>query len=218
KGFLRIAPFIGFVFIAREHWELAKAARFELDGRLRESSKLAGEDAVVFEREKIGPLGIELANHCIITIVFCALVVEGYIYDYAARRLSDNFVEAHLDKLGTVSKWVLVPRLVTGKEFPKGSKGFELLKELVANRNSLIHSKSGPLFAFEQRSDQHAPSGRAEQILEFNGQLHRKAEAAIRTLDELALVMESLDPEEITSFFFQANVGKRKSQIDKYGT
>jgi hypothetical protein len=45
----------------------------------------------------------ELAKSSIIVIVFSAMAVEAYIYDYAARHLGDNYVKDHLEKLDTLS-------------------------------------------------------------------------------------------------------------------
>lgn len=87
-------------------------------------------------------IDIELAKLASITIVFAMISVEAYVYDYAARHLKDSFVKKYIDKLDPLSKWVIVPKLITGKELPRGGEWFQLLKNLVRERNSIIHSKS----------------------------------------------------------------------------
>lgn len=61
-------------------------------------------------------------------IVFCAMALEAYIYDFASRKLTDSYVQNHLDKLDTLSKWVVIPNLVTGKELPRDHRWFSLLR------------------------------------------------------------------------------------------
>lgn len=77
-----------------------------------------------------------------ITIVFSAMSVEAYIFTYGARYLGSGFFGKHLDKLGTIDKWILVPQLITGKQFPRDRHAFSLLKQLVKERNDLVHFKS----------------------------------------------------------------------------
>jgi hypothetical protein len=52
-------------------------------------------------------------------IIFAGIAAESIIYDFSARYLGDSYVEAHLDKLDLVSKWIVVPRMVCGAEMPK---------------------------------------------------------------------------------------------------
>ena len=73
------------------------------------------------------------------------MAVEAYIYDYAARHLGDNYVKDHLEKLDTLSKWVIIPELITGKEMPHREHWRVLLTKLIKTRNSIIHHKSSEL-------------------------------------------------------------------------
>lgn len=75
-------------------------------------------------------------------IVFAGMALEGFIYDYAAQNLSDSFVSKYLDKLDLKAKWVVVPRLVLGKQLDLGGKGLNLLGDLIRLRNGLVHPKS----------------------------------------------------------------------------
>ena len=87
----------------------------------------------------------ELHHHSASTIVFAALFLEAFIYDYAAANFSDTYTIKYLDKLSLVSKWVVISKLVTGKNFPTEGQAFEHLVKLHKARNSLVHYKSGPL-------------------------------------------------------------------------
>jgi len=83
-------------------------------------------------------------NHLIKAVTFGAMCLESFIYDYAANSFSDTYVRKYLDKLELVSKWVVIPRLTTGKDFPRESKAFEDLRRLIKERNDLVHAKSIP--------------------------------------------------------------------------
>jgi len=78
-------------------------------------------------------------------VTFGAMCLEAFIYDYAAHNLSDTYTRKYLDKLDLISKWVIIPRLVTGKILPRESQAFEHLKRLVKERNELVHPKSSVL-------------------------------------------------------------------------
>lgn len=203
--------------IARKYFDNASSCLEELTPLAEKLATLTGDDADSFEFEFVSPIEHEMLSHCLITVVFCALAVEGYIYDYAARNLGDSFVESHLDKLDVISKWVVIPKLITGKGFPKDSRGFQLLRQLVTNRNFIAHSKSAPVLVFDERVDGFVSSSAARKIQEFNSTLLEKAKDAITALDELALIMEDLDPNEFVSIHFCAPVGKNKKALEEYG-
>lgn len=85
----------------------------------------------------------EEAEECSsIVIVFAALCLEAFIYDYGAVNKSDSYMERYVDKLGPVAKWVVVTKLVTGKDFPTDSHAFEMLGKLMKARNDMVHFKS----------------------------------------------------------------------------
>ncbi len=79
------------------------------------------------------------------TIVFAAMCMESAIYEYAADHLGDDYVREHLDKLDTLSKWVVCLKLIGGYELRKDRASFSSLKGLISARNRLVHSKSEPL-------------------------------------------------------------------------
>ncbi len=75
-------------------------------------------------------------------IVFSAMALEAYINDYAIRYLSDNYFKVYFDKSDLLSKWVIIPRLTTGKQLDAGSEPVQDLSWLMALYNKLVHYKS----------------------------------------------------------------------------
>jgi|GEM_PF-2239528 len=75
-------------------------------------------------------------------IIFLCTFLESYIFDFAGIMLGDNYTKSHLEKLDTISKWILIPKLITGHEIDKSKSYYSRLKNLVMWRNKIIHSKS----------------------------------------------------------------------------
>ena len=153
--------------------------------------KIKGEDEAIIFEQKINPLQKDLAKSSLIVIVFSAMAVEAYIYDYASRHLGDAFVKDHLDKLDTASKWVLIPMLITGRELPRQQKWFELLKKLIKARNSIIHHKSSDTPTASTDIKRYLKKQRANS--EF---LYETAKQSISLLGLLADKIAEIDPEE----------------------
>jgi len=78
----------------------------------------------------------------LLPIIFGAMCLEAFIYDYGAQHLSGAFVKKHVDKLELPSKFVILSKLVTGNDFPTDSQAYEGLIKLKEDRNKLIHFKS----------------------------------------------------------------------------
>lgn len=83
-----------------------------------------------------------MAKYAAGAIIFSAIAVEAYIYDYAARHLSDSYAQSYVDKLDPASKWMVVPRLVEGRDLPNRGKWLPILKNLAKQRNLIVHNKS----------------------------------------------------------------------------
>lgn len=75
-------------------------------------------------------------------IIFAAMSMESFINDYATVNLGDSYFKSTIDKLNTVSKYLIAIQMITHKEFPKDSQAYEKLKFLFQIRNKLVHSKS----------------------------------------------------------------------------
>jgi hypothetical protein len=153
--------------------------------------KIKGEDEAILFEQKIVPLRKDLAKSSLIIIVFSAMAVEAYIYDYAARHLGDVFVKDHLDKLDTLSKWIIVPKLITGRELPRQQKWFELLKKLIKARNSIIHHKSSDAPTFSTDMQQYIKKQEAN-----SGLLDEAARQSAMLLNLLADKIAEIDPQE----------------------
>ena len=205
-----------FADIARKQWLSVQVGMDKLPELHNKLSQLTGDDAEYFVFSEIGPVEAEINSGCSIIIVMCALALEGYIYDYAARNLSDSLAK-DIDKLDTVSKWVIITQLATGKKFPKDGKAYQLLKQLVRDRNYLVHPKSAPTLVYDEKKSDWEMSGKALHMRDFLTSLVDKAYNALSAIDELALVMENLDPNESASFHLGSMVGKKKEQMDNFG-
>ena len=105
----------------------------------RETSK--GHDILEIE-EKIADAYSRRERAVVIPIVFGAMCLEAFIYDYGANHISGKYMKEHLDKLSIPSKFLVVSKLVTGKQFPTDSQAYEGLVKLKEDRNSLVHFKS----------------------------------------------------------------------------
>jgi hypothetical protein len=75
------------------------------------------------------------------SIVFSAMCLEAFIYGYSVKNLGKSYTNMHIERLGIESKFILVPRLVTGKEIDKSGQAYEGLKRLVKDRNKIVHFK-----------------------------------------------------------------------------
>ncbi|ETI57857.1 hypothetical protein [Marinomonas profundimaris] len=81
-------------------------------------------------------------RHSVKAIVFASMCVEAGINDYAGIQLGDSYCDKHIYSLDVISKWVVVPKLVCGREIDKSGPAFKALQQLVKFRNKLVHSKS----------------------------------------------------------------------------
>lgn len=176
--------------IARENLEKIPALERKLDLLRIASQRDLSDDETLRLYAEIDSVDEELGKSIFITIVFSAVALEAYIYDYAARHLDDSYVRDYIDRLDTVSKWVVIPRLITGQELSKEGKWLQLLKNLVAERNSIIHNKSLEI------------SNSSKGIRDLQ-KLHKKdiglpikAREAVELLDILVDEMINLDREE----------------------
>jgi hypothetical protein len=125
--------------LARRHLQLFRNEIVDLD-RLRAIGS-ANDD----EREASNQLARtqqrQALSEGLIAVVFSAFALEAHINEYGSRRLGRSLFE-RLDKLDTVSKWILVPRLVCGKELPKDRAPYQFLCELFRWRNEIAHPKA----------------------------------------------------------------------------
>ena len=160
-----------------------------IEANLGDASYAGDQVALEFELININK---ELAKLVSITIVFTTIAAESYIYDIAARHLSDSFVKKHIDKLDLISKWVIIPKLITGKELSRGGEWFQLLKNLVRERNSIIHSKTSELPYTTEEFQRYLEKRNDDQAAFL-----RKAKEAIDLLDRFLIEIGKIDHEEL---------------------
>ena len=107
---------------------------------LEQSAKHIPDDCPVCDR--INGLSHEALDHGFVTVAFSAFALEAHINEYGSRRLTATYFERFLDKLDTTSKWIVIPRLVCGKEIDRDSQAFQHLVELFRFRNKISHPKA----------------------------------------------------------------------------
>ena len=92
----------------------------------------------------------EVKRNIAFSTIFAALCLEAFIFDYAAHHLTTTFAKKYLDKSNLIEKWVIVPRFVLGKDFPRESQAFQNIRDLKKQRDKIVHSKSVPAPTQEQ--------------------------------------------------------------------
>lgn len=71
-------------------------------------------------------LRVRRFNQYSVAIVFAGMCIEAFLYDYAAQCFGDDFVRAHLDNLGFLSKCEAYPRLVLRSKIRSGSHLYKI--------------------------------------------------------------------------------------------
>lgn len=96
------------------------------------------DDDIDFVCEK----NAEIQRAAMVTVAFSLMTLESYINEYGIQLSSGSYFDNYLDKLDTRSKWVVIPRLFTHKQINTDAESFELLRELIALRNRIVHDKT----------------------------------------------------------------------------
>jgi hypothetical protein len=178
--------------IVRENAQKMASVEVQIIALKNQISKTNDVDAPPDLISELIALEDNLAKHASIVIVFSAIAIESYFYDYAARHLSDNFVQNYLDKLDMIGKLVVIPRLITGKELPRNKKWFSLAKNIVKARNLIVHSKSSDFpTATTEGVQQHL-----KKIESIDNLYLQSAREAIELLDILVVELSTLNPDE----------------------
>lgn len=194
--------------IARESFDKIVALeprKRALEADLKNANLLDDKTALEFNLMSIDNELVKLAS---ITIVFATIAIEAHIYDFAARHLSDSFVKKYVDKLDLVSKWVIIPKLITGKELPRGGEWFQLLKNLVRERNSIIHSKTSDAPYTIKEVQKYLEKRNEDQVAFFN-----KVREAIDLLDTLPVEIGKIDSDEM--YWAEINLSKPSKTLEE---
>lgn len=138
---------------------------------------------------RLGPLEDEMDECCYIACVFTAMYFEAFIYDYAASCLGDQYVKDHIDKMDFMSKWLVVPRLIVGKQIDKEKRAYMALKQIHKDRNALVHLKSRDISLNSLNSDEMADS-----LLNREKWLHKAIENCKMALKVVVEELYEIDP------------------------
>lgn len=188
---MRFSPISLFSKITLENAE--KLHDFELQLQdIRGKINLEKSDIERLALEHVAMQVEDDVDKCAVTvIIFAIITLEAYIYDYSARYLSDSYARNYLDKLDIFSKWIVIPRLICGKEISGESKWHQQFKALIRQRNAIIHSKSSSFpteadgrITFIKRQHDHS-----KQIVEL-------AHQAVRLFETIATEIANIHPVE----------------------
>lgn len=131
------------------------------------------------------------------TIIFLAIFLESYIYEQGAIVMGDKYVSTNLDTLKTHSKWLIIIKMICGKDMNVSLAHHGKFKELIKLRNSLVHHKSED--AFDQIKD----GKLKERKLDFT---KIRIDSFFVMLDQLFQELDELDPEGLHSFRIQSSL------------
>ena len=107
---------------------------------------------------------------------------------YAIDRLGEHEFETHLDRLSPLSKWFLIPKLITGSAFRKDSHVYEHLSWLFQTRNRIVHHKSVSIDVMNKKKFR-------ETFV-----LHEDAEKSVKTVTLAVTKLKTIDSNVSTSW------------------
>jgi hypothetical protein len=67
---------------------------------------------------------------------------EALINEIGIVEFGSGYFKEHLDKLSILSKWEIVLKLIFNRSFPRNSKFFQTMQEVIKSRNHLAHYKT----------------------------------------------------------------------------
>lgn len=186
EGTARWDPAPGLAHIALSHFKSFTECNEEAE-KLKQSPKHTPENCQVCKQ--MDRLTREALDHGIVVVTFSAIALEAHINEYGSRRLTATYFERFIDKLDTISKWMVIPRLVCGRAISRDSQAFQHLVELFRLRNKIAHPKARDVEMKE------LASGRPFGIQEHN-LLFEFVPRAIKALELLCEEAHGLDPDD----------------------
>lgn len=161
-----------------------KVKEYEIIKDEIEGYRQSAKDQYILEiEEKIVDAYSRRERAVVIPIVFGAICLEAFIYDYGASHISGKYMKEHLEKLSLSSKFLVIPKLVTGKQFSTDSKAYEGLVKLKEDRNNLVHFKS-----------KHFSNGQRTELGKWHSDMNEKLrDAMYNAYNTVPMVMEELD-------------------------
>ena len=154
--------------------------------QLKEKGTFEHDNMTYFnEHHKISRLEKILHKEAIKAIIFLASFIESYIFDYSAIALGQGYTEKHIEKMDTISKLTIVPKLVTGKELNRNRNYWSGLNELIKWRNKIIHNKTKDCIEYFKNAQNYEPKDLHEM---FN------LEEIFKSIDDLFKELNDIDP------------------------
>ena len=196
KHYARDSNIFMFTEIATSNLQDASILYDELIEKDKEIDKCIDNDEASFLSHESDPLRSNLSKKSSTAIIFSAMALEAYIYDYAARELGDSFVQKHLDKLDLASKYVIAIQLIRKVHFPKDKEVFYQLRKLIRTRNDLIHSKSNKMDFDNSES--------LNKMANFHYHIYESATDSKKAMVLMANYIASIDPDEQVSMYLPA--------------
>jgi hypothetical protein len=112
--------------------------RFAMESIFMRIAREAVEQAEKHEKENSA--FVNMQNSSITAIIMSAMLTEAFINVIAEEQLTPTLWNA-VERLNVLEKWILVTKLITDKEWDKGSQPFQNFSELIRPRNDLAHYK-----------------------------------------------------------------------------
>jgi len=84
----------------------------------------------------------QIQRAAMVSVVFSALTLEAFINDYGISNFSKTFFDTYLDRLSPTAKWMIIPRLKTGKQLDPQRPPIHKLSSLFKQRDKLVHHKT----------------------------------------------------------------------------
>lgn len=131
-----------FYQISIEQYEIYVISRKELDEVANHEKSFDILSHSPEEDIKFKNLYDKTISSAISFIVFQAFAVEAYMNFYGAKKIGDKEFISHYDRISIIDKIVIVSKIATSKDFPKGEHVFELVRRLFRQRDKLVHYKS----------------------------------------------------------------------------
>lgn len=123
----------------------------------------------------------EIQRYSMINIVFCIMTLESYINEYAITKFSKSYFKNYLDRLDIKTKWIIIPKLLTGNQINTNSEAFELFLKALKVRHRLVHDKTKII--------------NVEKTFEYDWITEDEAEISINAVKEMFAELKKIDPE-----------------------
>lgn len=138
--------------------------------------------------QKYTNLETEMVKSSSIVIVFAAFFLEAFIHEFAEEHLSRTYIQKYLERLDLRAKWVIIPRLITGKDYPTDSQAYQDLCTLVKLRNQLAHPKPVPSMILPKNEREREITERYQHSQEVSRKLViENCQAAVRACRDVVI-------------------------------